>query len=241
MRIYQHHIGDFNSATRHLTRLERSIYRDLIELYYDTEMPLQCERITLARKLLAKTDEELAAMDAVLQEFFTLEGNVYHHARCDEELEKFYAKSAAARVSAEKRWAKHAKKAGQNANAMRTHSEGNATRYPLPASKTLKDLSANADPVAEIFDHWVSVMGKTGAAKLTPKRKKSIQARLRDGYTLDQVKRAIENCRSDPWSMGENDRHVPFNDLELICRSGEKLESFINGRTVTTKTADYGI
>jgi len=40
MNYYPHHIGDFNSATRHLTRIERSVYRDLIELYYDTEAPL---------------------------------------------------------------------------------------------------------------------------------------------------------------------------------------------------------
>ena len=30
MNYYPHHIGDFDYATRHLTRVERSIYRVLI-------------------------------------------------------------------------------------------------------------------------------------------------------------------------------------------------------------------
>jgi len=32
MNYFPLHIGDFNSATRHLSRLERSIYLDLIML-----------------------------------------------------------------------------------------------------------------------------------------------------------------------------------------------------------------
>ena len=51
MHYYSHNIGDFNNSTRHLTRVERSLYRDLIELYYDSEQPLQSvDRAKLARK-----------------------------------------------------------------------------------------------------------------------------------------------------------------------------------------------
>jgi uncharacterized protein YdaU (DUF1376 family) len=148
VNYYQHHIGDFNNATRHLTRLEKSIYRDLIELYYDTEMPLQCDRNALARKILVIGPEELTAMDAVLDEFFTLEGENWHHERCDLELSKIYEKSDRARVSAEKRWAKHNKKKAKNADAMRTHSEGNATQDPITqvttttARPTIDEISA---------------------------------------------------------------------------------------------------
>ena len=39
MNYYQHHIGDFNNATRHLSLVERAIYRDLLDMYYDTEQP----------------------------------------------------------------------------------------------------------------------------------------------------------------------------------------------------------
>lgn len=92
------------------------------------------------------------------------------------------------------------------------------------------DLSTGVDLVNKIFDFWVIQMGKqTGSTKLTTKRSKAIQARLKDGYTEDQIKSAIVGCSLDPFSMGQNDRQKPFNDIELICRTGEKLESFLQG------------
>ena len=69
-------------------------------------------------------------------------------------------------------------------------------------------------------------------SKLTPKRKKAITARLKEGYTEEQIKQAIDGCRNDPFSMGANDRQKAFNDIELICRTGEKLESFIDNGTI---------
>lgn len=108
MHSYQHHIKDFNNATRHLTRVERSLYRDAIELYYETEQPLPADDFNrLARRLMAITDEERDALKVVLDEFFDLTGDVYSHDRCDEEIEKFHnaqtAKSAAGKASAEAR------------------------------------------------------------------------------------------------------------------------------------------
>lgn len=105
MHAYLHHIKDFNNATRHLTRVERSLYRDAIELYYETEQPLPANDFDrLARRLMAFTDEEKAALRTILDEFFDLTGDVYSHDRCDEEIEKFRdaktAKSAAGKASA---------------------------------------------------------------------------------------------------------------------------------------------
>lgn len=120
-----------------------------------------------------------------------------------------------------------------------------------PLTKDLKDLSANADTdqvitvedhqeqqetkpttdnrVIEIFHYWCDAMRKNRlTAKMTPKRTKAIRDRLKQGYTMDDIKLAIYNCSQDPWSMGNNDRQKPFNDIELICRSGEKLESYLD-------------
>ena len=89
MNHYPHHIGDFNNGTRHLTRIERSIYRDLIELYYDTEAPLNGDIEVLQRRIIARSEEEKAALVAVLEEFFTLQDGSYFHARCEEELARY--------------------------------------------------------------------------------------------------------------------------------------------------------
>jgi len=107
MNYYPHHIGDFNSATRHLTRIERSIYRDLIELYYDTEAPLIADVEKLCRLVIARSDEERTAVQQVLNEFFTENGQGWRHSRCDGEIAKYHgnkeAKSAAGKASAAKR------------------------------------------------------------------------------------------------------------------------------------------
>lgn len=108
MHSYQHNIKTFNNATRHLTRVERSLYRDLIELYYDTEQPLDAVDFDrLARRVLAVTVEEKSALKYVLDEFFILTGEVYTHEYCDHVIESFNklttAKALAGKASAKAR------------------------------------------------------------------------------------------------------------------------------------------
>jgi uncharacterized protein YdaU (DUF1376 family) len=94
MNYYSHHIGDFNNATRHLTRVERSLYRDAIELYYDTESALTKDFEKLSRRLLANTAEEKAALRDILNEFFTETDDGFTHDRCDKEIAKYRANTS---------------------------------------------------------------------------------------------------------------------------------------------------
>ena len=107
MNHYPHHIGDFNSATRHLTFVERALYRELLDLYYDTERPLNADATKLARRVLAHTEEQRAALDVVLEEFFELQEDGWHNARCDREIASYHQKqeqqSKAGKASAAKR------------------------------------------------------------------------------------------------------------------------------------------
>lgn len=86
MHFYQHNIPDFNNATRHLTRVERSIYRDLMELYYDTEQSLPLDVALICRRVVARTEEEKAAVIALLDEYFDRGDAGYRHERCEEEI-----------------------------------------------------------------------------------------------------------------------------------------------------------
>lgn len=107
MNYYSHHIGDFDRATRHLTRVERSVYRDLLDVYYDTESPLTLDAKSLCRKIIARSDEESTAVEQMLNEFFTKTPTGWYHARCEEEIEAYRnsnsQKSAAGKASAAKR------------------------------------------------------------------------------------------------------------------------------------------
>lgn len=91
MNHYPHHIGDFDRATRHLTRLERGIYRDLLDLYYDTEQPLTLDMAALCRKIIARSNEESTAVEQVLNEFFTKTPSGWYQARCEAEIEAYRA------------------------------------------------------------------------------------------------------------------------------------------------------
>jgi uncharacterized protein YdaU (DUF1376 family) len=132
MKHYPHHIGDFDRATRHLTRIERSIYRDLIDLYYDTEQPLTLDREKLCRRILARSNEESTAVEQVLNEFFTETQNGWYHVRCEDEIEAYRANNSqramAGKASAE---AKRLKKI-QALN-------GNST----PVERSLKSVETN--------------------------------------------------------------------------------------------------
>lgn len=139
MNYYPHHIGDFNSATRHLTRIERSVYRDLIELYYDTEAPLTRDIEKLCRLLIARSDDEQAAVAQVLQEFFAESEQGWRHARCDAEIARYHgnkeAKSAAGKASA----AKRARRVSQEAS-------GDAAQQPLNTCATNQEPKPEPEP-----------------------------------------------------------------------------------------------
>ena len=108
MNYYQHHIGDFNNATRHLSLVERAIYRDLLDMYYDTEKPIDASNLErLARRLQCATEDQTAALKYVLEEFFTLQDGAYINNRCEREIAEFHGKrkqaSEAGKASAKKR------------------------------------------------------------------------------------------------------------------------------------------
>lgn len=111
MKYYPHHIGDFDKKTRHLTRLERSVYRDMLDMYYDTEKPLPLDIDVLCRRIIARTNEERTAVEQVLNEFFTASEHGWVNDRCDSEIEAFRRsveqKSAAGKASAAKRATKN--------------------------------------------------------------------------------------------------------------------------------------
>ena len=98
MNTYPHHIGDFNTATRHLSRDERAMYRDMLDMYYDKECPLDGSDFDLlAKRLLCVTPEDVASLQFLLQEFFEeLEDGQWRHDRCERELAIYRSKQDAA-------------------------------------------------------------------------------------------------------------------------------------------------
>lgn len=89
-----------------------------------------------------------------------------------------------------------------------------------------KPRSEEGLAIYEVYEHWLAVMEKPRAF-LTEARKTKILARLKEGYSVQDLKDAIDGCKSSEWHMGENDRGTVYNDLELIVRNGAKVEAFM--------------
>lgn len=93
MNYYKRHIGDYAKKAGHLSLLEHGVYTLLLDAYYDREQaPTRAEAMRISR---CRTDEELAALDAVLSDFFDLKDGRYVQARVEEEFVKAEAQARA--------------------------------------------------------------------------------------------------------------------------------------------------
>ncbi len=82
------------------------------------------------------------------------------------------------------------------------------------------------DPITDIFQHWQVIQQKP-RARLDIARRKIIQARLNDGYSVADLQDAINGCYLDPFYQGDNDRNKAFNDISLILRDAAHVDQFI--------------
>lgn len=78
----------------------------------------------------------------------------------------------------------------------------------------------------EVFGFWRDLLS-TPKARLDERRRRLIHARLHDGYSVDDLQLACLGCRASSFHMGENDRHMRFCSIDLICRSAENVDKFM--------------
>lgn len=99
---------------------------------------------------------------------------------------------------------------------------------PQPDSLKLKDvaLRARREQVTAVFEHWRTVMGHPRAV-LDDKRRKLIEARLKDGYSAEDLCQAVTGCSLSPFNMGQNDSGSRYDGLELILRDSSKVDRFL--------------
>lgn len=78
----------------------------------------------------------------------------------------------------------------------------------------------------DVFAYWKSTMDKKRAI-LDAKRRRAIDTRLRDGWTVAELKKAVDGCRLSSFHQGDNERGKKYNDIELICRDSSHVERFL--------------
>lgn len=77
--------------------------------------------------------------------------------------------------------------------------------------------------VRQVFNHWRATLDHR-AARLTSPRRSTVEARLREGYTVDQCKRAIDGGKVAVYTNPVTGRC--HDDLTVILR-GNKIDEFI--------------
>lgn len=132
----------------------------------------------------------------------------------------------------ERRAADSARKAKQRSNESPQNVRADSARNPVgvrsldvegrkqKAEKTETPLRADA---LDCFAYWQEKCGHPNAL-YTAKRQRAIEGRLKDGYAASQIRMAIEKAALYAYV---NEQGTRFDDIELICRSGEKLEGFL--------------
>jgi uncharacterized protein YdaU (DUF1376 family) len=205
VNYYSRHIGDYLRDTSHLSLLEHGIYTRLMDVYYTRECALPHDGI--ARLIGAKSEDELLALASVLREFFVREDEGdWVQPRCEREVTAYHEKSAKAKASADARWAH----TGRNANAMRTHSEGNAPISHEPVTNKEKP-AARALVVDNLVEEGIELetatdflaQRKRKRAPLTPKAWAGIKAEIdKAGWTPQD---ALAKCLARGWIAFEAD------------------------------------
>jgi hypothetical protein len=134
MHYYQHHIGDFIKDTSFLTNEEVGIYLKLLWLYYDSEKPLPNQILELSMKVNARDQQE--TLSGLLDMFFTLRNDEWHHTRCDKEI-SFYQQQL-----------ETASKAGKASAAKRALNKNSTpVQRPLDSCSTSVQPTSNHEPI----------------------------------------------------------------------------------------------
>lgn len=92
MNYYEHHIGDYDADTAHLTWLEDMAYTRLMRLYYRREKPIPADVAQACRLVRAVSKDERKAVELVLREFFVLGEEGWAQARCESEIATYQKK-----------------------------------------------------------------------------------------------------------------------------------------------------
>jgi len=143
MNYYPFHIGDYVSATRHLSWDEDAAYRRLLDAYYTHEKPLPLEIRAVIRLVLASTDAQREAVETVLNEFFERTDSGWVNKRADAEILNMKSKQQKQRDNANMRWQKPRTEPG-NATAMPQHQKSDAVASTPAPKKGVGARSATA-------------------------------------------------------------------------------------------------
>lgn len=226
MNYYPHHIGDYLTATAHLTWLEDAAYRRLLDIYYSREQAIPADLTRACRLVRAVSKDERQAVETVLSEFFTLSEEGWTHARCETEIKKANTLAEKARANGKK--GGRPRKEEPSANPEKTQpvipglAEGNPgeseRKAPNPnPNYSVPNGTGGSPPVAPaavdvIFGMGIPLLTAAGVAE---KQARTMLGMFRKQHGDDATVRAIQQCADDQ-------AIEPVGYLQRVLRSQPK-------------------
>ena len=159
MHYYQFYIADYRKDTSHLTRLEHSIYRDLIDWYYLDEKPISKDMSFVSRRLKLSTKSEIESFNNVIQDFFVEQDDGYHHQKIDDEICEYHKKCDVNSTNGKK---------GGRPKGKRTQTVSERLANAMP---TVSDIEPNQKAISNqysVISKHKSVINKTTKYIYTP-------------------------------------------------------------------------
>jgi hypothetical protein len=101
--------------------------------------------------------------------------------------------------------------------------------FPLePEIVAMARVSIARDQILEVFAKWRSYHERA-FSRPTPQLKEwtKIKLRFEEGYTVEQLCRAIDGIHKSPWHLGENPGGTRYVSLELCLRDAKHVEQFL--------------
>jgi hypothetical protein len=99
---------------------------------------------------------------------------------------------------------------------------------PEPAAQSPRKDKPGAAEARRVFDAWRELHAHPGPApKFDGKRQARILARLREGFTTEQLCQALRGALKHSWLMGENPSGRKYDGIQTILRDAEQVELLI--------------
>lgn len=188
MHYYKKNIGDYRSATAHLTLLEHGVYNWLLDTYYLNEKPLPNNERELFRLALARTEDEKQAVRDVLDEYFENTENGWVHNRCESEIKAYHAKAETNR--------KNGGKGGRPKYESEQQSSGNPEQNP-PSVPQDQDSDNSENP-----QETQSVNSGNPQKTLTTNHKPLTKNQYKHTHsTREEISDSDDSWRPDPQNL----------------------------------------
>ena len=212
MNYYNFHIGDYISHTIHLSLEEDLAYRRLLDMYYDTELPIPNNIPLVSRKLRINAD----VVKTVLDEFFDLTEDGFKNFRAENEIaeyRKFIEKQKANGSKGGRPKKSHRK---PTANPIQTQNNPNQepiTTNQEPIVKATKGSRLSAD--FELHETWTEFC-QTERPDLNPQK---VFDSFKDYWTAKAGNQGVKldwQATWRNWVRNQNVAKQMFNKADVV-------------------------